>query len=123
MLTSSVDASVLATVTTASPAVLPLHGSPVAPDANAAPPASPAVSPAGLPDEHELASAVSRVNKVMDSIDATLVFEVDRDTNTTVVKVVDTASKEVIRQIPAPEMLEVAKAIERMQRGLLSKIA
>jgi len=35
-----------------------------------------------------------------------------------VVKVVDLETKEVIRQIPSPEVLEIAKAVDQLQ-GLL----
>jgi flagellar protein FlaG len=45
-------------------------------------------------------------------------FSIDEDTDTTVVKIVDRNTQEVIRQIPSEEMLEIAKALDRLQ-GLL----
>ena len=49
-----------------------------------------------------------------------LQFTVDEDTGIDVVKVVDTDTKEVIRQFPSEEILAIAKAIDQLQ-GLLVK--
>jgi flagellar protein FlaG len=40
-------------------------------------------------------------------------FSIDQDSGRTVVKVVDRETKDVIRQIPSEEMLELAKALDR----------
>lgn len=45
-------------------------------------------------------------------------FSVDEETGRTVVKVLDSRSGEVIRQIPPEEMLALAEDLERLQ-GLL----
>ncbi|MDA0189672.1 MAG: flagellar protein FlaG, partial [Proteobacteria bacterium] len=47
-------------------------------------------------------------------------FSIDEDTGTTVVKIIDRTTDEVIRQIPSEEMLDIAKALDRLQ-GLLIK--
>lgn len=47
-----------------------------------------------------------------------LKFTVDESSGVSVVKVVDRATQELIRQIPSEEMLTIAKALDRLQ-GLL----
>lgn len=76
---------------------------------------------AKAPDAKEVDEAVTQLNKFMQSMNNTaLQFTVDKDTNLSVVKLVDTQSKEVIRQVPSEEVLAVAKAINKFQ-GLLIK--
>jgi flagellar protein FlaG len=45
-------------------------------------------------------------------------FSKDQDTGKTIIKVVDTATDTVIRQIPSEEAIAIAKSIDKMQ-GLL----
>lgn len=60
----------------------------------------------------ELAAAIERAQKLASTQAQELSFSVHEKTGTVVVKVIDRESKEVIRQIPAEEMLRLA---ERMQ--------
>jgi flagellar protein FlaG len=46
-------------------------------------------------------------------------FQVDPDTRQIVVRLIDTQSNEVLRQIPSQEMLEIAKSIDHLQGVLL----
>jgi flagellar protein FlaG len=57
---------------------------------------------------------------VLSRASANLKFAVDGDTGAMVVKVVDTETDQVIRQIPSEEMLAIARNIDRLQ-GLLVK--
>jgi flagellar protein FlaG len=41
-----------------------------------------------------------------------LEFSIDDDSHRTIVKVIDQHTKEVLRQIPTPEALQIAKAID-----------
>lgn len=52
-----------------------------------------------------------------------LKFSVDHDTGRTVVRVTDANTQEVIRQIPAEEVLQLAKELDRMQGLLFNKEA
>jgi flagellar protein FlaG len=70
------------------------------------------------PDEASVKVAVEQGNQAMAALSASLSFEVDSSTNTTVVKVIDTTDNSVIRQIPSQEMLDIARALDRVQ-GLL----
>ena len=70
------------------------------------------------PSRQELDKAVKAVNEFVGSVNNSLKFSVDEDTGQTVVKVIDNATKEVIKQVPSKEMLEIAKALDNL-KGLL----
>ncbi len=78
----------------------------------AAPPAASPATPQDLQD------AVDGMTDVVSSLSNTLNFSIDKETGRTVVKVIDRATDEVIKQIPAEEMLAIAKAIDKL-KGLL----
>lgn len=65
-------------------------------------------------------AAVDKVQKFVNPVAASVQFTVDREFDTMVVQVVDRDTKEVIRQIPSEEMLELARALDKLQ-GLLVK--
>lgn len=71
-------------------------------------------------DSAALQSAVDRTNKMIQPIATDLQFSVDSGTNQTVVKVVDMATNQVIRQVPSEEMLKIAEALDKLD-GLLVK--
>ena len=71
-------------------------------------------------DGKELASAIEKVKDFTQKLANELNFSVDEDSGQTVVKIVDTATQETIRQIPSKEMLAIAQALDRFQ-GLLIK--
>lgn len=64
--------------------------------------------------------AIAQVNAVVKQYDNNLQFSIDQDTGIDVVKVVDTSTSEVIKQLPSPEILAIAKALDKLQ-GLLVK--
>lgn len=66
----------------------------------------------------QLAQAVTQIQDVIQQTAQSLQFSIDKDTGSTVVKVVDTESKKVLRQIPSEEVLAIAKALDKLQ-GLL----
>ena len=66
----------------------------------------------------QVEDAAKSVNDFLQPINKSINFSLDEDTGITVVKVVDVATKEVIRQIPSEEMLVIDKAIDQM-KGLL----
>jgi flagellar protein FlaG len=66
----------------------------------------------------ELEEAVKQVNDFLKPINDSIQFNLDDDTGKTIVKVIDLATKDVIRQFPSEEMLSIAKAIDKM-KGLL----
>ena len=66
----------------------------------------------------QVEEAAKAVNDFLKPINNSLQFQLDEDTGQTVVKGIDTATKDVIRQFPSEEMLSIAKAIDKM-KGLL----
>jgi len=64
--------------------------------------------------------AVEKINEAIKSMGASsnLEFSMDDETETVVVRVVDKQTNEVIRQIPSEEVLQIAKALDKLQ-GLL----
>lgn len=69
-------------------------------------------------DADSLRHATEKINQTIRMMNSNLQFTVDEDTGMDVVKVVDTETKEVIRQIPSEETLAIAKALDQLQ-GLL----
>lgn len=72
------------------------------------------------PSASEINKAVSDINKTLQATSQNLEFSVDTDADEVVVKVIDQQTKEVIRQIPTVEALEIAKSLDKLQ-GLLIK--
>lgn len=63
--------------------------------------------------------AVQQVNDMLQILSQKLEFSVDKETEAFVVTVVDKETKEVIRQIPSEEMLELAKTLDKLQGFLI----
>ena len=72
------------------------------------------------PTVAEVNKAVQDINKSIQSIAQNLEFSVDTDTKEVIVKVIDQQTKQVLRQIPTVEALDIAKSLDRLQ-GLLIK--
>lgn len=73
---------------------------------------------ADVPKMDDVKNAVEKINAAMKALSRNVEFSVDADSNRQVVKVVDQETQEVIRQVPTPEAIEIAKALDRLQ-GLL----
>jgi flagellar protein FlaG len=71
----------------------------------------------------QVEQAVREVNASLQSRSIGLQFEVDQDTDKLIVKVVDRASGEVIRQIPTEEVVRVAKVLGKAPGMLVSQSA
>jgi len=74
------------------------------------------------PETLDVAKAVERLNELSQSARRNLHFRVDEQSGRTVITVVNTATAEIVRQIPAEEVLAVARAFEAAG-GLLDAIA
>lgn len=67
--------------------------------------------------------AVSQVNEFVQNLNRDLQFTVDENSGHTVIKVLDTETKEVIRQIPPEELLRIANyLLEADGSSLLLKV-
>ena len=63
----------------------------------------------------ELNAAVAHINDYVQNVQRTLQFSVDDNTGTTVVKVLDSETDEVIRQFPPEEALALARHLQASQ--------
>ena len=73
---------------------------------------------ASIPRAEQVKAAVEHVNKFVQTLSNDLKFTVDEETGIQVVKVVDTKTKDVIRQFPSEEILAIAQALDKLQ-GLI----
>ena len=67
----------------------------------------------------ELGKAVSRLNDYVQNLSRDLQFSIDEETGVTVITVTDSATHEVIRQIPSEEALAIAHSLEKEQGVIL----
>jgi len=65
----------------------------------------------------------SQINDYLKSASSDLQFAVDGDSGTVVVRIVDSQTKEVIRQIPSEEMLAISRYMGEMSGKLLQQKA
>jgi flagellar protein FlaG len=69
----------------------------------------------------QVEQAVKDIHKVVSAVSSDLQFSVDQDSGKTVVRIVDSRTKEVIRQIPGEEVLAIRHALDKM-KGLLLRM-
>jgi flagellar protein FlaG len=62
-------------------------------------------------DPEKLDTAVSKLNDFVQNIQRDLQFSLDEDSGEMVVKVIDSKSRQVIRQIPSEEALKLARSL------------
>ena len=72
------------------------------------------------PNKQELVSAVAHLNRYIASAVSSIEFSVDEDSGKTVVKVIDSETRKVLRQIPNAEALSLSKSLDRVE-GLIIK--
>jgi len=83
----------------------------------------PATPEAPKANKEQLDQAIQAVSKFTQPLANNLQFSIDEETGIKMVKVIDSATKEVIRQIPSEEMMEIARALDRLQGILLKQKA
>jgi flagellar protein FlaG len=71
----------------------------------------------------ELAGAVNQLNGFLEEAHRGLRFSIDDDSGRTIVRVVDTDTDEVIRQIPSEEMLAVIRQVSEMTGKIFDEVA
>jgi flagellar protein FlaG len=79
--------------------------------------ASPAAS------SKQLEQAIKDINKALQEQGRGLQFEIDPETRQSIVKVVDTETNQVIRQMPTKDALDIAHALDRLQSLLVRQKA
>jgi len=74
-------------------------------------------------ERQELSAAIGMLNKQLESTKRGLGLSYDDSKKTTVVKVTDMNTGEVVRQIPTEQVLKMAHDIDRLKGVLLNKSA
>ena len=72
---------------------------------------------AKIPSKSELKKSVDAINRFLEN-NSEVEFSIDDHSGLSVVKVIDTQTKQVLRQLPSVESLEIAKNLNSM-KGLL----
>jgi len=67
------------------------------------------------PSRNEVEESVDTLNQFIKSLNNPMLFSIDDDTGKTVVKIVDSTTQEVIKQIPSEEILSIAKALDKLK--------
>ncbi|MBI3806641.1 MAG: flagellar protein FlaG [Nitrospirae bacterium] len=75
-------------------------------------------TPAPTPTKEQVEQAADRVKDLLRGTTSRLEIEIDPDLHKVVVKILNGESGEIIRQIPAQELLDLAKNLEE-PKGLL----
>ena len=63
-------------------------------------------------DPRQLESAVSKISEFVQNFQRDLTFSVDKESGRIVIKVIDSKTKDVIRQIPSEVVLRLAKNLQ-----------
>ena len=102
----------------------PLPGAIDSPRPVSAPPMAHTAEPKQMPPDAEAAQqAARRINEFLKSSSASVEFTVDGQSNRVIVRVVDSATGQLIRQMPSEEMLAISHALDRVTGLLLEQKA
>jgi flagellar protein FlaG len=77
------------------------------------------VKAAAPPSPVDVKQAVDQINRFMQSSNRSLAFSYDQQAQRIVVKITDSQTGELIRQIPSEEVLAISQAIGDIQQGML----
>lgn len=73
----------------------------------------------GAVSEGNLTAVVSQLNQQAQQVNRALQFLIDKDSGSVVIKVIDTQTKEVIRQIPPEDILDLRRHLKELSGILL----
>lgn len=82
-----------------------------------------AQSQTSKPTSEQIQQAIEKAQQITQPIAQSLDFSVDESSGQTVIKVVDSTTKEVIRQMPSKEFLELSQSLEKLSGLLLRQKA
>lgn len=75
--------------------------------------------PDEMPDDAKLQESLDNVNRLLQQANIDLQFSIDKESQRTVVKLVDSKTGEIIRQYPSEAALAISRSIGRIQNGML----
>jgi len=76
-----------------------------------------------LASREELSGAIDQLNGYLDETQHGLRFSIDENSGRTIVRVIDTETDEVIRQIPSEEMLVLIRHFSEMTGKIFNEVA
>ena len=76
--------------------------------------------PAQAADTAQISEAVTKINEIVQSVQRDLSFNLDEDSGQTIIRVVDSGSGELIRQIPSEEALAIALQLRDLQKDAVN---
>ncbi len=79
------------------------------------------IKPAQAVDAAEISQAVTQINKIIQNVQRDLSFSMDEDSGRFVIRVFDSGSGELIRQIPSDEVLAIVTHIRDIQEDLVGR--
>lgn len=82
--------------------------------------AAAAAAAAQAVDQNQIRKALEEANRMAQSLGGSLEFSIDQRTGKALVRIIDTSTHQLIRQIPSEEMLAIARSLDKLQ-GLLIK--
>ena len=77
--------------------------------------------PAEVADSANIEKTVSEINEIVRNVQRDLAFNVDKESGRTVIRVMDSESGELIRQIPSEDLLAIAIHLRDLQDDMVSK--
>ena len=77
-----------------------------------------ALQASSAPSPEHLQQAVREIQRAVEPVANNLNFSIDQESGKTVIRVVDSKTQELIRQIPSEEVISMSQAIDRLA-GLL----
>jgi len=98
----------------------------VASSGNQLPAADVQTEKTAAPSQQELSAVVAELNSQLQSVERNLQFSIDDGSGQTIVKVVNTETEELVRQIPSEELLRISERIREQQDsnpGLIFEIS
>lgn len=111
------------TPTADKPSIAQTSSSTVAPNQSAAPSVLPEDNqPERRPNLQEVTKITEQLNEDVQSLRRGLNFSIDDTLGNIVIKVIDQETKEIIRQIPSEEMLNISRSIEEFNSLLFEDI-
>ncbi len=59
----------------------------------------------------QIEETVAEIRRQVEPVDQNLLFTIDKDTGKTIVRLIDSTTKEILRQIPSEELIAIARAL------------
>ena len=72
-------------------------------------------------DSAQIREAVSQINEFVQSVQRDLAFNLDEGSGRTVIRVIDSDSGELIRQIPSEEVLAMASHLREVRKSAINQ--